>query len=152
MAFVYMLLFLLAGSVLLGIMGVLKGGSFLPEPGPGEDRLFRDKKSRGWREDSTGTIEEAFRKQPGKSSAIRFWVLGIIRSYVTLLLWIVGAAGLFGLLGLLSSMAGSSGIPAWLPWLAGIVAYLVTLRWGKRRGRRGLVTCSRCEHEFRSMG
>jgi hypothetical protein len=133
MLFVYMLLFLLAGSVLLGILRVLKGGSFLPEPG--EDHLFRDNKSRWWREDATGTIEEAFRRQPGKSYAIKSWVLGVIRSYVTLLLWIAGATGFFGSLWLLSSMAAAAGIPEWLPWVAGGVAYLTILRWGKRRGR-----------------
>jgi hypothetical protein len=134
MMFVYMLLFLLAGSVLLGIMRVLNGGTFLPEPKPGEDHLFRDNKSRWWREDATGTIEEAFRKQPGKSAAIKLWVLGVVHAYVTLLLWIAGAAGLFGLLWLLSSMAAGAGIPEWLPWVAGGVAYLIILRWGRRRG------------------
>jgi hypothetical protein len=134
MMFVYMLLLLLAGSVLLGIMRVLKGGSFLPEPKPGEDHLFRDNKSRWWREDTTGTIEEAFRRQPGKPSATKLWVIGFIRSYVTLLFWIAGAAGLFALLLLLSSMAAAVGIPEWLPWVAGGAAYLVILRWGRRRG------------------
>jgi hypothetical protein len=134
MLFVYMLLFLLAGSVLLGIMRVLKGRSFLPEPQPGEDRLFRDNRSRWWREDATGTIEEAFRKQPGNPSAIKLWVIGFIRSYVALLFWIVGAAGLFAFLWLLSSMAAAVGIPEWLPWVAGGVAYLVILYWGRRRG------------------
>jgi hypothetical protein len=81
----YMLLFFLAGSVLLGIVRVLRGGSFLPEPEPGEDRLFRDNKSRWWREDATGTIEEAFRKAPPgarEKSPPMIELSGVIRSYV----------------------------------------------------------------------
>jgi hypothetical protein len=131
MMFVYMLLFFLAGSVLLGIIRVLKGGSFLPEPGPGEDHLFRDNKSRWWREDATGTIEEAFRKQPGKSPATKLWVLGVVRSYVTFLLWIAGVAGLFGFLWRLSSIAAGA---EWLPWVAGGVAY-ASIPAKKRVGR-----------------
>ena len=134
MLFVYLLLFLLAGSVLLGIVRVLKGKSFLPDPKPGEDRLFKDNKSRWWREDAIGTIEEAFRKQPGKSPATKLWFLGVIRSYVSLLLRIASAVGLFSLLWLLSSMAAAVGVPEWLPWVAGGVAYLIILHSGRRRG------------------
>jgi hypothetical protein len=58
------LLFLLAGSIVLGLVRWLRGGSFLPEPEPGEDRHFLSKDGRWWREGPDGIIEEAFRKTP----------------------------------------------------------------------------------------
>jgi hypothetical protein len=56
---VLFLLFLaLAISIAAGIIRKLRGGSFLPEPAPGEEH-FKDRSGRWWRESDDGTVEES---------------------------------------------------------------------------------------------
>ncbi|HEU5020192.1 MAG TPA: hypothetical protein VFT69_19695 [Pseudolabrys sp.] len=88
-----MLLIFLAGSVLLGVIRKLKGGSFLPEPRPGEDCYFLDKQGRWWRQEESGIVEEAFRR-PRKASISGSKVRRVISLILALCLSAAGAAGL----------------------------------------------------------
>jgi hypothetical protein len=132
--FVYMLLLFLGGSVLLGIIRKLKGGSFLPEPAPGEDRLFKDKQGRWWREEEGGTIEQAFRKRAEAPPRILPLAAGLARGYIAVLAWLAIAAMVICSIGALFSLAASWGAPTWFLWIVGIVAYLLIFRFGRRRG------------------
>jgi hypothetical protein len=89
MIFIDALLLLLAASVLLGAIRWFRGGSFLPEPGPGEDRHFQDKAGRWWREDADGTVEEAFRHRSGAPPRIISLLGGFMQGHVVLLVWLV---------------------------------------------------------------
>ena len=86
MNFILVLLFLLVGSVILGLIRKFSGGTFLPQPGPDEDHLLMDKRGRWWRRDEqTGVLEEAMRRpsRETRSALPRF-----ILSYLKLLFWI----------------------------------------------------------------
>src|SRR4051812_20738426 len=73
---IYMLLFLLAGCMLLGVIRVIRGGSFLPEANPGEERHLRDREGRWWREDADGALQEAFpRREYSRKATFKFWSL-----------------------------------------------------------------------------
>jgi len=132
--FVYMLLLFLGGSVLLGLIRKFKGGPFFPEPGPGEDRLFKDKQGRWWREEEHGTIEPAFRKPSEAPSRILSLAARFARGYTAVLIWLIIAAVVISCIGALFPLAASAGVPTWLLWAVGIVAYLMVFRFGRRRG------------------
>ena len=132
--FAYMLLALLAASVLAGLIRKLKGGSFLPEPAPGEDRHLLDERGRWWREDEKGTLEEAFRRPKGTTpAAIARLFIGTFHSQFVALVWLVSAAVIMTGLWELSSLSVKAGLPSWLPWIAGVVAYISILKYGRRR-------------------
>lgn len=126
-----MLLLILLVCVILGVIRKLRGGHFLPEPGPGEDRLVMDKTGRWWRYDQqTGAMEDALRRPPQKMSILKGFILPKVR----LALWIVLLAVVFALLVILSSEADKAGLPAWVLWVVGGIAYLLLLHLGRRRG------------------
>jgi len=58
------LLALLAINIVLGLSRKLTGaGTFVPNPGPDEDRHIRDQDGRWWRQDpKTGALEQAFKR------------------------------------------------------------------------------------------
>jgi hypothetical protein len=60
------LLLFLALNMLMGLGRKLKGGTFLPSPGPDDDHHLMDRNGRWWRQDpKSGTLEEAFRRPSG---------------------------------------------------------------------------------------
>jgi hypothetical protein len=128
------LLFLLAASVVVGIVRKLRGGQFLPEPEPGEDRVVLDKSGRWWRQGEDGTIEEAFRRPTDARLGIKSILVNTASFYVRLLLWLAVPAAIFGGLWILSTEVEKVGIPGWLPWVMGAVVYLLILNFGRRRG------------------
>jgi hypothetical protein len=134
MNFIYIILLLLAASVSLGIIRWLRGGSFLPEPGPGEDRHFQDKRGRWWREEADETVEEAFRHPSGAPSRIVSMLGGFAQGYVIVLVWFTIAFLVVGAVAWLFLLASNAGAPTWLLWVAGIGGYLVILRFGRKRG------------------
>jgi hypothetical protein len=97
------LLVLLAISVVVGIVRKLGGGTFLPQPGPGEDHLFMDKTGRWWRRDEqTGVLEEVMRRPSRRDPIVTKSVLwGIIRYFLTVLLWIMFIGGIFAVIGII---------------------------------------------------
>jgi hypothetical protein len=100
------LLFLLAGSIVLSVIRWFRGGSFLPEPAPGEDRHVMDKDGRWWRETPDGVLEEVFRRAPNTPAVPKFLV-----KYAVNLAVLVGVALFF------IAVAGDR-IPEWAPWIA----------------------------------
>ena len=131
---VLFLLLLLAVSVVVGIIRKLRGGSFLPDPAAGEDRHFKDKSGRWWRESEDGTVEEAFRRGPADPAVTKAMVDNILRGYGQLFLWLAIPAAILAGLAMLSTAVADVGIPGWVPWVCGAVAYLLILRYGRRRG------------------
>jgi hypothetical protein len=128
-------LFLLAVSIVVGIVRKLRGGSFLPEPAPGEDRHFNDKSGRWWRQSEHGTFEEAFRRPRGVGPAVTKAIVdNTLRYYGQLFLWLVIPAAILAGLAWLSTTVAEVGVPGWMPWVCGAVAYLLILRYGRRRG------------------
>jgi hypothetical protein len=134
MYFGIMLLLLLAGSVLLGVIRKLRGGTFFPSPEPGEDAYVKDKRGRWWRYDGqTGDLEEAFRRPPGEPD-LKPVFKGTVYFYCQLFAWMAPLAVLGLAVSALSDAAGRAGIPAWVPWVAAGVIYLALLRLARRRG------------------
>ncbi len=131
---VLFILFLLAASIVAGIVRKLRGGSFLPEPAPGEDRHFKDKGGRWWRESEDGTFEEAFRRPPADPAFTKAIVANTLHYYGQLFLWLAIPAAILAGLAWLSTTVAEVGIPGWLPWVGAVVAYLLILRYGRRRG------------------
>ena len=128
-----MLLLILLGCVILGVIRKLRGGHFLPEPGPGEDRLVMDKTGRWWRYDQqTGAMEDALRRPPRKMSILK----GFILSRVRLALWIALLAVVFALLDNYFIRSGQSR-PSGMDALGRRRdPYLLLLHLGRRRGLR----------------
>ena len=128
------LLFLLAASIAVGIVRKLRGGQFFPEPAPREDRHIVDKTGRWWRQSEDGVFEETFRRPAGAPSVAKSILVNTARYYVQLLLWFgVPAVIIVGLLWLSTAVA-EVGIPEWLSWVGAVVAYLLLLRIGRKRG------------------
>jgi len=123
MYFVLFLLFLLAVSVVVGIIRKLRGGPFLPEPAAGEDRHFKDRSGRWWRQSDDGTVEEAFRRGPAKPAVTKAIVDNTFRYYGQLFLWLAVPAAILAGLAMLSTAVAEIGIPGWVPWVGGAVAY-----------------------------
>jgi hypothetical protein len=122
--FLCFLLFLLAGSMILGIIRKLRGGSFLPPPGPGEDRHILDKHGRWWRERPDGTLEEAFRRSPSTPPLYKTLpkVVIVFQVYcIRALAVIVVAILVVGDIAWLVTTAAGKGIPPSILWVVGIV-------------------------------
>lgn len=101
------LLVLLAISVVVGIVRKLGGGTFLPQPGPGEDHLYMDKTGRWWRQDEqTGVLEEVMRRPSRREPIVtKSVVWGITRYFLKVLFWIVLIGSAIAVLVLIRSMA-----------------------------------------------
>jgi hypothetical protein len=53
---------LLAINMAIGFVRVLRGGSFLPQPDPQDDKTVQDRNGRWWRVAPDGSWEDAFRR------------------------------------------------------------------------------------------
>jgi hypothetical protein len=134
MVLIWLLLIFLVGSILLGLVRVFNGQSFLPEPEPGEDRVFQDRKGRWWREEAGGTIEDAFRKsssEPSRMVQIGEFVAHSLAWQLRLIVVLIVA---FICLSAPIYLASALGAPNWLIWIVGIGFYLLALRFGRKRG------------------
>jgi hypothetical protein len=61
MKLIIMLLLLLAGSMAMGVIRKLRGGTFMPPPGSDGAHHVQDRSGRWWRYDAEdNTLEEAF--------------------------------------------------------------------------------------------
>ena len=92
MKFVVVLVALLVLSVIAGVVRKLRGGTFLPQPERDEDRIFMDKRSgRWWRQDPSGTVEEALRPSPEDRRAVGRSLMGSLIGFLVLLLvvWVI---------------------------------------------------------------
>lgn len=130
MLFIYALLFLLAGSIVLGIIRKLGGGSFLPEPEPGEDRHVMDKRGRWWREQPDGVLEEAFRRSPNTPPLYRTLLKGFAY-YV--LVCVVLAAPFLIITGIGLLLTGER-FPFWVEDVIAIACDVLILWYARRRG------------------
>jgi hypothetical protein len=83
---------------------------------------------------TTALSRKAFRRQPGDPDIIEAIAHSTVRYYLQLFLWLaITGAILIGLMKLSTAVA-DIGIPGWVPWVCGVVAYLMILRYGRKRG------------------
>jgi hypothetical protein len=104
------------------------------EPSPGENVHVMDKSGRWWRLSDDKTFEEAFRRPRGTPLGLGRLLVVLLWGYAQFFLWMAGLLACGGLLWALSSVVAAVGVPGWLGAVSGVVAYLLILRFGRRRG------------------